>query len=436
VRWNQRTYGMLLYMRSLLPKIIRLLFPGTKSSFVFDKQPVIWPSKPASLNLYIHLPFCRQICSFCPYVKEAYDPIVSTAYQYAILKELDSYRRLWGDVNVESVYFGGGTPSLTPEIVESTLSWIAKNFHLGHEVGVEIHPLDAHSTVLGSLKNSGVSMVSLGVQTFHDRLLSILDRGYDGKLARQACERLVQVGFTTTDVDLIFAIPTQNQEEAEADIETAYKLGVNQISTYPLILFSYTPLSRHLHEARATLPSCWVERQMLKSVVKKAQNVGYQRTSIWSFNKPGTTRYTTVTKDAFVGIGASASSRIGDYFSLNTFSVADYIKAVEKGSPMALATKLNTGDKMAYWLFWQCYNLTIDTDIFQSIFSRDLPYRVRALLSLLNLLGMTHRRGNSICLTDAGAYLFHLIEKEYTQAYLKTLWEACLKDVWPRRVVL
>ena len=103
---------------------------------------------------------------------------------------------------------------------------------------------------------------------------------------------------------------------------------------------------------------------------------------------------------------------------------------------MALATKLNTGDKMAYWLFWQCYNLTIDTDIFRSIFGRDLPYRVRALLSLLNLLGMTHRRRNTICLTDAGAYLFHLIEKEYTQAYLKTLWEACLKDVWPRRVVL
>ena len=184
------------------------------------------------------------------------------------------------------------------------------------------------------------------------------------------------------------------------------------------------------------MPSWWVERQMLKSVVKKAQNAGYQRTSIWSFNKPGTTRYTTVTKDAFVGIGAGASSRIGDYFSLNTFSAADYIKAVGKGSPQSLATKLNTGDKMAYWLFWQCYNLTIDTDIFRSIFGRDLPYRVRALLSLLNLLGMTHRRGNTIYLTDAGAYLFHLIEKEYTQAYLKTLWEACLKDVWPCRVVL
>jgi len=423
-------------MRPLLPRILRLLFPGTEDSFVFDRQQVTWPSRPASLNLYIHLPFCRKICPFCPYVKEVYDPVVGAAYQGALLQELDSYRRLWGDVNVESVYFGGGTPSLTPEIVERTLSWIAKNFHLGREVGVEIHPLDAHRAILDSLKNSGVSMASLGVQTFHDRLLSMLGRDYDGKLARQACERLLQVGFTTTDVDLIFAIPTQNRGEAETDIEIAGKLGVDQISTYPLISFSYTPLRKHLHKARVTVPPWWVERQMLRAVVKKAQDAGYQRTSIWSFNRPETIRYTTVTKDAFVGIGASASSRIGDYFTLNTFSVADYIRAVEKGSPMALATKLNTGDKMAYWIFWQCYNLTIDTDIFQSIFGRNLPYRFRALLSLLNLLGMNHRIRNTMRLTETGAYLFHLIEKEYTHAYLETLWKACLQEAWPCRVVL
>jgi len=423
-------------MRSLLPRILRLLFPGTKGSFVFDRQRVILPSKPASPHLYIHLPFCRNICHFCPYVKEVYDPVVSAAYQNALLKELESYRRLWGDVNVKSVYFGGGTPSLTPEIVDRTLLWIARNFHMGREVGVEIHPLDASRSVLGSLKNSGVTMASLGVQTFDDRLLGILGRDYDGKIARQACERLLQVGFTTTDVDLIFAIPTQNREEAETDVEIACKLGVDQISTYPLISFSYTPIRRHLHKAGMTMPPWWVERQMLRAVVKKAQDAGYQRTSIWSFNRPETNRYTTVTRDAFVGIGAGASSRIGDYFSLNTFSVADYIKTAGEGSPLALATKLNTGDKMAYWLFWQCYNMAIDTDIFQSIFGRDLPYRVRALLPVLNLLGITRQSRNTICLTDAGAYLFHLVEKEYTHAYLETLWKACLQEAFPHRVVL
>jgi len=423
-------------MRPLLPRILRQLFPGRKDSFIFEHQPVILPAKPESLNLYIHLPFCRQLCPFCPYMKEVYDPAVSAAYQGALLQELDSYRRLWGDVNIESVYFGGGTPSLTPEIVESTLSWIARNFHLGHEVGVEVYPLDIQPAVISTLKNSGVSLASLGVQSFNGRLLHQLGRDYDGTLARQASQRLLEAGFATVDIDLIFAIPTQSQEEAEADIETAVKLGADQISTYPLLYFSYAPIRKQLHKAGLTALPWQRERQMLEAIARITREAGYQRTSIWSFNKPETIRYTTVTKDAFIGIGASGSSRIGDYFKLNTFSVAEYIKAVKEGSPLALATQLNAGDKMAYWLFWRGYDLAVDTNTFRSIFGQDLPYPVRALFSLLKLLGITRRQGNTIRLTETGAYLFHLLEKEYTHAYLETLWNACLQEAWPRRVVL
>jgi len=423
-------------MRPLLPRILRQLFPGRKDSFIFEHQPVILPAKPESLNLYIHLPFCRQLCPFCPYMKEVYDPAVSAAYQGALLQELDSYRRLWGDVNIESVYFGGGTPSLTPEIVESTLSWIARNFHLGHEVGVEVYPLDIQPAVISTLKNSGVSLASLGVQSFNDRLLHQLGRDYDGTLARQASQRLLEAGFATVDIDLIFAIPTQSQEEAEADIETAVKLGADQISTYPLLYFSYAPIRKQLHKAGLTALPWQRERQMLEAIARITREAGYQRTSIWSFNKPETIRYTTVTKDAFIGIGASGSSRIGDYFKLNTFSVAEYIKAVKEGSPLALATQLNAGDKMAYWLFWRGYDLAVDTNTFRSIFGQDLPYPVRALFSLLKLLGITRQQGNTIRLTETGAYLFHLLEKEYTHAYLETLWNACLQEAWPRRVVL
>jgi len=426
----------MLRVRPLLPRILRLLFPGRKGHFIFERQPVILPPRPASLNLYIHLPFCRQLCPFCPYMKEPYNPELSAAYQNAILKELDSYRQFWGDINVESVYFGGGTPSMTPKIVERTLSWIAGNFHLGREVGVEVHPADAQPALLNSLKNSGVSLVSLGIQSFNDRLLDLLGRDYDGKLARQACERLLGAGFATVDADLIFAIPTQDKQEVEADIATAIALGADQISTYPLLYFSFAPLRKQLHQAKLNTPSWWVERQMLKAIAKKAQEAGYQRSSIWSFNKPDTIRYTTVTKDVFVGIGTSATSKIGDYFKLNTFSVAEYIEAVAEGSPLALATKLDAGDKMAYWSFWRAYDTVIDTSAFRSIFGQGLPYRVRFLLSLIKLLGMTQQKGNAISLTERGAYIFHLIEKEYTHAYLETMWNACLQGAWPQRVVL
>jgi len=103
---------------------------------------------------------------------------------------------------------------------------------------------------------------------------------------------------------------------------------------------------------------------------------------------------------------------------------------------MALSAKLDAGDKMAYWFFWRAYDLAINTSTFRSIFGQDLPYRVRALLSLLEFLGMAQRRRNTIHLTERGAYLFHLIEKEYTHAYLETMWNACLQEAWPQRVVI
>jgi coproporphyrinogen III oxidase-like Fe-S oxidoreductase len=369
-------------------------------------------------------------------MKEVYDPAVGRAYQEALLKELDGYRQLWGDINIESLYFGGGTPSMTPEIIDKTISWIAGHFHLGREVGVEVHPVDANATVIKALKTSGVSMVSLGVQSFNDRLLHVLDRNYDGKLARQAGERLLEAGFATVDADLIFAIPTESRQEVESDVATACELGFGQISTYPLLYFSFAPLRKKLRRAGVHVSPWWRERQMLGEIVKMTREAGYRRTSIWSFNRPETIRYTTVTRDAFIGIGAGATSRIGDYFKLNTFSVAEYIRAVNEGSPLALATRMDAGDKMAYWLFWRAYDLAINTGAFRSIFRQGLPYRVRALFSLLEILGMAQRKAETVYLNEKGAYLFHMIEKEYTHAYLETMWSACLREAWPKKVVL
>jgi oxygen-independent coproporphyrinogen-3 oxidase len=423
-------------MRRLLPQIFRLLLSGKTSSFVFEPQEVTLPPNPSGINLYIHLPFCRQLCPFCPYVKAVYDPESSAAYQRALIKELEGYRGRWGNASVESVYFGGGTPSLTPEIIGETLEWLKRNFHLGGEIGVEVHPLDATNSVLKSLRDSGVNMVSLGVQSFNDQLLKALGRDYDSNLAKEACQRVLGAGFATVDIDLIFAIPGQSVDELEDDIGYAVALGADQLSAYPLMFFAYMPFRQKLERAKAEMPGWWAEREMLKVAVKAASAAGYRRTSIWSFNKPEARRYTTVTKDSFVGVGVGASTMMGDYFSVNTFSLPEYIRATAKGLKPALAAKLDDRDKLAYWLFWRCYDLAIDTGKLKQLFGRGLPFPIRGLLPLLKGLGVIERRGDTIYLTESGAYLFHLIEKEYTHAYLERLWGACLKEAWPKRVVI
>lgn len=421
-------------MKRLLPRIFRLLLSGKASPFVFEAQKVTLPPKPQSINLYIHLPFCRQICPFCPYVKEPYDPKQSAAYQRALIKELEGYRERWGEVKVASVYFGGGTPSLTPEIVVDTLEWLKGNFRLGNEVGVEVHPRDATDSVLKSLKDSGVTMVSLGVQTFNDHLLKVLGRDYTAELAKEAGRRALGMGFDTVDIDLIFALPGQSADEVKDDIGYALNLSADQISAYPLMFFTYMPFRRELERTKTALPGWRAERAMLNAIVAMTSAAGYRRTSIWSFNKPEARRYTTVTNQSFLGVGVGASTMMGDYFWLNTFSLPEYIKGAEKGLKPALATKLDDRDKLAYWLFWRGYDLAIDTGQLKALFGRGLPSTIKGLLPLLRLFGLTERNGDVIRLTDRGAYLFHLIEKEYTHAYLERLWGACLKEAWPKRV--
>lgn len=102
-------------MKSLLPPLLRMLFPGHQRHFTFTRKEVPVPLRPDRLNFYVHIPFCRRICAFCPYVEQVYD-------HDALRNELQRYRNAWGDAPIESVYFVGGTPSLAPGIVNSLLN--------------------------------------------------------------------------------------------------------------------------------------------------------------------------------------------------------------------------------------------------------------------------------------------------------------------------
>ena len=424
-------------MGTILPPLLRMLFPGHRRHFTFTRQHVPMPEPPERLNLYVHIPFCRRICAFCPYVKQVYASGVALSYMEAMRTELQRYRDAWGDRPVESVYFGGGTPSLAPEIVNRVLESMSGGLRSSTEIGVEVHPIDVRPRLLRSLIESGVTMVSLGVQSFDDRHLAMLGRGYDARQAYEASELIMSAGFAAVDIDLIFAIPGQTEQEAVTDVSTAFALGAHQVSAYPLIRFAHTSLGSQLSNAHASSPSWNKERRMLKAIVTQGRDAGYERSSIWSFTRPGAPRYTTVTRDSFIGIGAGASSRMGDYFWVNTFHVDEYIRSTESGTPARLATRLDEGDRMAYWLFWRCYDTIIDHARFRSAFGRNMPRRISAALMLLDHAGLARRASHSAFrLTDPGAYLFHLIEKHYTHAYLERLWTACLHDPWPEAVTL
>ena len=163
----------------------------------------------SSPHLYIHVPFCRSICPHCPYNKVIFSQASYQAYVKALEREVRCYVAQKDIPSIETLYFGGGTPSMAPELIEQIIILIRAT-SAGHvDIGVEVHPVDATIERLEQLKQYGVNRISLGIETFQEGLLKTLGRGYTGEQAEQAILNAKHVGFDCVDVNLIYGIPGQ-----------------------------------------------------------------------------------------------------------------------------------------------------------------------------------------------------------------------------------
>lgn len=420
----------------MLSTFLRVFLAGQLKPFCLDskEKPRFDPSIEC-LGLYLHIPFCRRICPFCPYNKRLYQEDKADQYCRALSLELRRYKEIFNQARINSVYFGGGTPTaITPHVVQ-LIDEIKGLFKTTvNQIGVEAHPEDLTPDKLESLRNAGVNLLSVGVQTFNSRFLKMIGRNYDGTVAERAVQTACNAGFDTVDVDLLFALPGQEVEDVLSDVATAFALGAQQISTYPLIIFPYTGMDTYVKRLGLKKTGLAAEKKMLEAIVSLAEKSGYSRTSIWTFTRQGATRYSSVTRERFVGIGAGAASLNSGYFYLNTFDVDQYIEVAGKGLPVSVGMKLPLRVEMLYWLYWRMYDLEIPISRFEDLFQESLPSRFGFLLEVLRFSGMVTTNGDSIRLTPKGAYCFHLVEKGHSWDYLGRVWAGALKEPWPSRI--
>jgi oxygen-independent coproporphyrinogen-3 oxidase len=381
------------------------------------------------LGLYVHIPFCRSICSFCPYCKVVYDRELSKEYLSALLGEIELIgSTMSGPKEATSLYFGGGTPALMLDSLADIIGALKKNFIIRDGIGVELHPEDVTDETLSVLKSSGVTMISIGVQSFDTGCLSALGRrGTDyGRLF----EAVRNAGFETVDMDLIFAIPGQTAETLKSDIETAFSNGATQISTYPFIDFTfadnrYKPLPER------------DKKSMLAEITAYCAERGYQRTSVWTFSRPGTEKYSSITRDSFLGFGVSATTLLKGQFKINTFSIEGYIGRIRKEKlPTSLTLDFTLRQRAAYYLFWSAYSMRISPASFQEYFGRSLESMYGPEIRLCVSLGLLKKAGEAYELTEKGAYYYHYIEQAYTTAYIDRMWNISRKVPFPEKIVL
>ena len=333
----------------MLTHALRLLLAHQIQPFAFRRADDYLPDLDVpNLGVYVHIPFCETLCPFCPYYKTQYDGARVSPYLDALLREIDmvAERSFPEKRDITSIYFGGGSPALLAGDLHKIMERLGVYFQLTGNAGVELHPRDVDEGLPEKLAAAGFDMVSLGVQSFSPRLLRALGRTDEDP--QVPLSLLAGHGFQAIDVDLIFGIPGQTAEDLRRDFLVAAEHQATQISTYPFIDFSYAsnrkkPLGR---------PE---KKRLLASLLETAEEAGFVRSSVWTFGRKDRPRYSSVTRDNFLGFGPSATSLGRDHFKVNTFSVDAYTDCVAGGKvPTALRMAFSTRSRGLYWLFWNC----------------------------------------------------------------------------------
>ena len=430
-------------LRWIWKPLLKRYTTGSWGSFRMQPGEGIFPPGMDRIGLYLHVPFCRKLCSHCPYNRVPYNPQLYRRFEDAAHQEirlvargLDEASRRDGGARprVVSLYVGGGTPTVEPQGLLRLLRHISEDLGAADDVCIELHPGAADDACLAMLKEAGVTMVSIGAQSLTDRILDVIGRSHDARTAEGAIRRAVATGFDTVSVDLMFALPLQTLEDLDRDLTSVLALGADQLSTYPIFAFPYTDMGRRLGLRTIRRPPGKLVRQMLNLIRKRTRESGMNQCSVWSFVRPTRRKYTSTTRHHYLGIGPSAASMLPGQFRLNTFSVEEYAKALPDRLPVALVMPVSRRLEMAYWLYWRAYEMHIPDVAFRALFGRDLEDVFGNLLSLLMRLGMLRRRDGCYEVTETAAYWIHRVQNEYALNYIDRLWGRCRVDAWPLEV--
>ena len=416
---------------SMITDLTRMWLTRSAKPFLFQNEydRVLPVAECRDLGLYVHIPFCRQLCGFCPYCKEVYSPEKCGRYLDALIREIHlAGGQLSGKKQATSLYFGGGTPALAAGRLKEVIGALEEHFVIAQGIGVELHPDDVTVPVLRTLRDAGVTKLSIGIQSFQEDYQNLLGRAAADR--RSMAEALAEVPFETVSMDFIFALPGQTFEHLRTDIDTAFLTGANHVAIYPFIDFSFTS---------STVPAMGKreKRRLLDNITQYCLEKGYARTSIWTFASEAAASYSSMTRDSFLGFGCSAATLLRDQFKINTFSVEEYCGRIACGTiPTALTLRFTPRQRMVYYLFWTAYSTKVDAGAFQRFFGVPLKKMYGLELGIAKRLGLVTEREGVYEMTLKGAFYYHYYENFYTLSYIDKMWGLLRKEAFPKKMTL
>lgn len=289
-------------------------------------------------GIYIHIPFCKTKCHYCDFYKST-DFAARPDFLDALKQEMTQRRAELGSEPIETIYFGGGTPSvLKPTEVESVLTEIGKNYQVasGAEITLECNPDDLTDSFLSAIAASPVNRLSIGTQSFRDADLKQMNRRHNGAQAVNAVKAARQAGFSNISIDLIYGLPEQTLDDWNRNVQTAIGLHVQHISAYHLTYHEGTVFFDYLKTGKIKeLPDelSFSQFELLKTELEKA---GFEHYEISNFALPGLySRHNRAywQRKSYLGFGPSAHSFDLKTRRWNVSSLGAYLKAFEQQTP-------------------------------------------------------------------------------------------------------
>lgn len=289
------------------------------------------------LGLYIHIPFCVKKCPYCGFFSTPYDKTTADEYLSALLFDIEANSQYLAGRPVGSVYIGGGTPTtLSTDQFSILFSMISKRVHLtaDAEITVEANPNTVTKNSLSTLKRLGTNRLSIGVQSFSDKVLSLLGRSHSASQAIEAVHAAREGGFRSIGIDLIFGIPGQTEEQWNNTLETAIALVPEHISAYSLSIDEGSRWFRDAKEGKRNQPDDDDGANMYDTAMKILGSRGYHQYEISNFCLPGQECRHNVNywdRGEYLGLGAGAWSFIGNRRWANIADVDQYLSNLKNG---------------------------------------------------------------------------------------------------------
>ena len=365
-------------------------------------------------GIYIHIPFCKSRCSYCDFATGLYQTELAERYVQAVIIDLQTTRAGELSRSVDTIYFGGGTPSmLSSDQIERILAVVHRRFQIDSkaEVTIEINPGSVTKTKLKEFRRLGINRASFGAQTFHDDELARLGRSHSAGDTIRTFEYLRASDFDNISFDLIAGLPGQAMIQWQENVERSLGLRPEHLSFYLLEVHSNTPLAQHIERGIQPKPDDDLAAEMYKWMLERACDAGYEHYEISNLCLPGfESRHNTKywQGNAYYGFGCSAHSFDGRTLRWsNQRDVAAYVNAIEnKQTPIVEKTQLSNNERRAEAVFLGMRLMKgVDTREYEQSFGVDLRVEHNEDLSRFYEAGLIEFDGDVLRLTRAGALM-------------------------------